>query len=54
MPVPESTLPHPTIFRVAPPDGSRVVSRFRPLWNVGKDYPYYTYFDRDQLPWALW
>ncbi len=54
MPVPESTLPRPTIFRVAPPDGSRVVSRFRPLWNVGKDYPYFAYFDRDQLPWALW
>ncbi len=54
MPVEDSSVPRPTIFRVAPPDGSKVILRFRPLWDVGKDYPYFAYFDRDRLPQSLW
>jgi hypothetical protein len=54
MPVEETELPRPTVFRVVPPDGSPVRLRFRPLYDIGEGYPYFIYFDRDQLPWKLW
>lgn len=43
-----------TIFRVAPPDKSPVRLRFRPFYEVGENYPYFMYFDRQSLPWKLW
>jgi hypothetical protein len=52
--VEETELPRPTVFRVVPPDGSPVRLRFRPLYDIGEGYPYFIYFDRDQLPWKLW
>lgn len=41
-------------FRVEPPDGSRVMPRFRPFYVAGAEYPYMMYFDRDTLPFRLW
>ena len=43
-----------TIFRVALPDKSPVRLRFRPFYEVGENYPYFMYFDRQLLPWKLW
>lgn len=54
MPIDETTLPRPRIFRVAPPDGSPVRLRFRPFYDIGEGYPYFMCFDRDELPWKLW
>ncbi|HLE71091.1 MAG TPA: hypothetical protein VJH87_15535, partial [Vicinamibacteria bacterium] len=45
---------YPTSLRVAPPDGRSVRLRFRPFYEVGENYPYFMYFDRDRLPWRLW
>jgi DUF1680 family protein len=45
---------YPTSLRVAPPDGRSVRLRFRPFYEVGENYPYFMYFDRDELPWSLW
>ena len=45
---------YPTSLRVAPPDGRSVRLRFRPFYEVGENYPYFMYFDRDELPWRLW
>jgi hypothetical protein len=54
MPIEETALPRPTVFRVVPPDGSAVRLRFRPFYDIGEGYPYFIYFDRDRLPWRLW
>jgi uncharacterized protein len=45
---------YPTIFRVEPPDKSRVRLRFRPFYEIGEAYPYFMYFDRKTLPRRLW
>ncbi len=45
---------YPTSLRVAPPDGRSVRLRFRPFYEVGENYPYFMYFDREALPWRLW
>jgi hypothetical protein len=45
---------YPTSLRVAPPDGRSVRLRFRPFYEIGENYPYFMYFDRDTLPWRLW
>jgi uncharacterized protein len=45
---------YPTCLRVAPPDGRSVRLRMRPFYEVGENYPYFMYFDRDELPWRLW
>ncbi len=42
------------VFRIQPPGGGRVGSKFRPFYAVGEDYPYQMYFDRDALPYSLW
>ena len=44
----------PTIFRVELPDKRPVRLRFRPFYEVGENYPYFMYFDRQSLPWRLW
>jgi hypothetical protein len=43
-----------SVFRIQPPGGGRVGSKFRPFYAVGGDYPYQMYFDRDALPYSLW
>jgi len=45
---------YPTSLRVVPPDGRSVRLRFRPFYEIGENYPYFMYFDRDTLPWRLW
>jgi DUF1680 family protein len=45
---------YPTSLRVSPPDGRSVRLRFRPFYEIGENYPYFMYFDRDALPWRLW
>jgi DUF1680 family protein len=45
---------YPTSLRVVPPNGRSVRLRFRPFYEVGENYPYFMYFDRDALPWRLW
>jgi uncharacterized protein len=45
---------YPTSLRVAPPDGRSVRLRFRPFYEIGENYPYFMYFDRDALPRRLW
>ena len=45
---------YPTCLRVAPPDGRAVRLRMRPFYEVGENYPYFMYFDREELPWRLW
>ena len=45
---------YPTSLRVVPPDKRPVRLRFRPFYEVGENYPYFMYFDRDTLPWRLW
>ena len=45
---------YPTSLRVAPPDGRSVRLRFRPFYEIGENYPYFMYFDRDALPGRLW
>jgi len=44
----------PGIFKVQPPDGSRVRSLFRPFYTVEENYPYKIYFDKDKLPIEFW
>jgi DUF1680 family protein len=44
----------PSCLRVAPPDGRSVRLRMRPFYEVGENYPYFMYFDRETLPWRLW
>ncbi len=44
----------PNIYRVVPPDGKRVMAKFRPFYAVGPDYYYRMYFDLDSLPVYLW
>ncbi len=41
-------------FRVQPPDGSRIRSKFVPFYTVEENYPYKMYFDRDRLPIGYW
>jgi hypothetical protein len=43
-----------TSLRIAPPDGRNVRLRFRPFYEVGENYPYFMYFDRNALPRRLW
>jgi uncharacterized protein len=43
----------PGVFRVALPDGGRVVSKFRPWYSLEENYPYKMYFDRTRLPFVL-
>jgi hypothetical protein len=45
---------YPPSLRVAPPDGRSVRLRFRPFYEIGENYPYFMYFDRDELPRRLW
>jgi hypothetical protein len=45
---------YPTSLRVVPPDGRSVRLRFRPFYEIGENYPYFMYFDRDSLPSRLW
>ena len=45
---------YPTSLRVVPPDKRPVRLRFRPFYELGENYPYFLYFDRDKLPWRLW
>ncbi|HKW01715.1 MAG TPA: beta-L-arabinofuranosidase domain-containing protein [Vicinamibacterales bacterium] len=53
-----ATAPPPTVYpaslRVVPPDKRPVRLRFRPFYEIGENYPYFMYFDRDTLPWRLW
>jgi DUF1680 family protein len=44
----------PGVFKVQPPDGSRVRSLFRPFYTVEENYPYKMYFDKDRLPVRFW
>jgi hypothetical protein len=44
----------PGVFRLQPPDGSRVMPKFRPFYDLVEDYPYVMYFDRDKWPYRLW
>jgi DUF1680 family protein len=44
----------PGVFKVQPPDGSRVRSLFRPFYTVEENYPYKMYFDKDKLPIGFW
>lgn len=44
----------PGVFRIVPPDGKRVMAKFRPFYAVGPDYYYRMYFDLDSLPVYLW
>ena len=41
-------------FKVQPPDGTGVRSRFRPFYTMEEDYPYKIYFDKDKLPLRFW
>ena len=43
-----------TVFRIQPPGGGRIGSKFRAFYAVGEDYPYQMYFDRNALPYSLW
>lgn len=44
----------PGIFRYAPPDGKKVMAKFRPFYAICPDYYYRMYFDLDSLPVYLW
>lgn len=44
----------PLVYRLAPPDGPPVRLRLRPFYDIGPDYPYFMYVDRDALPYPLW
>ncbi len=44
----------PGFFRVQPPDGKNVRSKFRPFYSVEEAYPYKMYFDRKSLPIGFW
>ncbi len=41
-------------FKVQPPDGTGVRSRFRPFYTMEENYPYKIYFDKDKLPLRFW
>ena len=43
-----------TSLKVTPPDKKPVRLRFRPFYEIGENYPYFMYFDRDKLPWKIW
>jgi hypothetical protein len=45
---------YPTSLRVSPRDGRAVRLRMRPFYEIGENYPYFMYFDREELPWRLW
>ncbi|HUJ31290.1 MAG TPA: beta-L-arabinofuranosidase domain-containing protein [Candidatus Acidoferrum sp.] len=44
----------PAVFRYVPPDGKKVMAKFRPFYSVGPFYYYRMYFDLDALPVYLW
>jgi hypothetical protein len=44
----------PGVFRLAPPDGTRVQAKFRPFYAVGEVTPYRMYHDLDSLPIPVW
>ena len=44
----------PGVFKVQPPDSSRVRSLLRPFYTVEENYPYKIYFDKDTLPVRFW
>ena len=44
----------PGVFRYTPPDGKKVMAKFRPFYAIGPDYYYRMYFDLDALPVYLW
>jgi hypothetical protein len=41
-------------FKVQPPDGSSVRSKFRPFYTMAENYPYKMFFDKDKLPLRFW
>ncbi len=41
-------------FKVQPPDGGNVRSKFRPFYTMAENYPYKMFFDRDKLPLRFW
>ena len=41
------------VFRVEPPDGGRVRSRFWPFYMLEEETPYYMYFDIQRLPFII-
>ncbi len=41
-------------FKVQPPDGSNIRSKFRPFYTMVENYPYKIFFDRDKLPLGFW
>jgi DUF1680 family protein len=45
---------YPTSLKVVPPDKRPVRLRFRPFYELGENYPYFMYFDREKLPASLW
>ncbi|HWB86502.1 MAG TPA: beta-L-arabinofuranosidase domain-containing protein [Bryobacteraceae bacterium] len=42
------------VFRLVPPDGTRVQAKFRPFYAVGEVTPYRMYHDLDSLPIPIW
>ena len=44
----------PGVFRLAPPDGTRVMAKFRPFYAVGEVTPYRIYHELDKLPIPVW
>jgi uncharacterized protein len=44
----------PGVFRLAPPDGTRVQAKFRPFYAIGEVTPYRIYHDLDSLPIPVW
>jgi DUF1680 family protein len=42
------------VFKLQPPDGSRIRSLLRPFYTVEENYPYKIYFDKDKLPIGFW
>jgi uncharacterized protein len=44
----------PGVFRIAPPDGSKIEARFRPFYAVGEVTPYRMYHDLDAPAIPVW
>jgi hypothetical protein len=44
----------PGVFRLAPPDGSKIEARFRPFYSIGEVVPYRMYHDLDAPPIPVW
>jgi hypothetical protein len=44
----------PGAFQVKLPSGKKVRSKFRPFYDIERFYPYFMYFDRDNMGYDLW